>query len=88
MEFDRLREARGWRHGSWWRLGRSFLAALKSEKVPIVVFLRDREISRYRYGSGCAEMGFEKPMEAHKRIWEQDESELGRDIWTEESRER
>ena len=32
------------------------MAALKSEKVPIVVFLRDREISRYRYGSGCAEM--------------------------------
>ena len=65
---------------------KEFLAARKGEKPPIAVFLRDRGISGYSYGSGRAEMEFEKLMEVHKRIWKQDESELGRDIRTEESK--
>ena len=50
------------------RLRRSFLAASKSEKAPIVVFLRDREISGYRCDPDRAEVEFKKLTEAHKRI--------------------
>ena len=76
MEFDRLREARDWGNAGLAE-AKEFLAALKGEKPPIVVFQRDREVSGYRTGSGRAEMASEKLMEVHKRIWEHEESELG-----------
>ena len=80
-EFDRLREARQWDGTkreeealNEWRV------ATENADSPIVVFLRGREVSGYRYRSGRAEVEFRKLVGVRRRIWEQGEIEMGRDV--------
>lgn len=85
-EFSLLQDARKWKGTKLEGVRKEFGAALESRVAPIVVFLRGREVSGYRYNSGRAEIEFKRLVGAHRRIWEQRESKIGRNVKGREGR--
>ena len=79
-EFNRLREARQWDGTKREEVMHEWEVAKENTFSPIVVFLRGREVAGYRYRSGRAEVEFRKLAGVCRRIWEQGEIEMGRDV--------
>ena len=79
-EFLRLREARQWDDTKLKEVRDEWWAAAERTRSPIVVFLRGQEVAGYRYRSGRAEVEFRKLVGVRRRIWEQGEIEMGRDV--------
>ena len=79
-QFGRLQMARQWEGTELEDAKKEYRAAVWNNAAPIVKFLRGGEVSGYRFGSGRAELEFEKLLEAHKCIWEQKRSKKGGDV--------
>ena len=79
-EFLRLRAARQWDYTKFKEVRDEWLVAVERTRSPIVVFLRGQEVAGYRYRSGRAEVEFRKLVGVRRRIWEEGEIEIGRDV--------
>ena len=97
VEFDRLQAARKWGEKNLKKVRKEFQEALGGndqnttepvasdtvilERLPIVEYLEGQQFSGYTYRSGRPEEEFKKLVQAHMRVWEEDERSEGGAIW-------